>query len=247
MVDTGIHAKRWTRATGDRLPEVKNTPNAEADCIDSINRYIVMPSQATAYKIGMLKILELREKAKKQLGEKFDLRQFHEVVLTTARCRSICWRNWSIAGSSRNRLASVKGMDRDTEQLNLLAIFHYIVAGLAALFSFFPLLYTAVGVIFIFVARHGTAKPGEELPPEFLGWIFAVMGSVLFLIGIAMAICILIAGRSLALRNRYSFAFVIACIECLFVPFGTILGVFTIIVLSRESVKALFAATQTSV
>ena len=132
-------------------------------------------------------------------------------------------------------------MDRDTEQLNLLAIFHYVVAGLAALFSFFPLIYTAVGVIFIFAARHGTAKPGEELPPEFLGWIFAVLGSVLFVIGIAMAICILIAGRSLALRKRYSFALVIACIECLFVPFGTILGVFTIVALSRESVRALFS------
>ena len=132
-------------------------------------------------------------------------------------------------------------MDRDTEQLNLLAIFHYVVAGLAALFSFFPLLYTTVGAIFIFAARHGTAKPGEDLPPEFLGWIFAVLGSVLFLIGLSMAICILIAGRSLALRKRYSFAFVMACIECLFIPFGTILGVFTTVVLSRESVRGLFS------
>jgi len=132
-------------------------------------------------------------------------------------------------------------MDRDTEQLNLLAIFHYVVAGLAALFSFFPLLYTTIGAIFIFAARHGTAKRGEDLPPEFLGWIFAVLGSVLFLIGLSMAICILIAGRSLALRKRYSFAFVMACIECLFIPFGTILGVFTIVVLSRESVRGLFS------
>jgi hypothetical protein len=137
-------------------------------------------------------------------------------------------------------------MDRDTEQLNLLAIFHYVVAGLAALFAFFPLLYTTVGVIFIFATRHGTAKPGEDLPPEFLGWIFAVLGSLLFLMGIAMAICILIAGRSLALRKRYSFAFVMACIECLFIPFGTILGVFAIVVLSRESVRALFAAMRTN-
>src|SRR5436189_4505705 len=136
-------------------------------------------------------------------------------------------------------------MNRDKEHLQLLAIFHYVVAGLAALFSFFPLLYTTVGAIFIFAARHGTAKPGEDLPPEFLGWIFAVLGSVLFLIGLSMAICILIAGRSLALRKRYSFAFVMACIECLFIPFGTILGVFTIIVLSRESVRALFTAMQT--
>jgi uncharacterized protein (DUF885 family) len=81
VVDTGVHHKKWTRQQAiDYLK--KNTPNAEADCVEAINRYIVMPSQATAYKIGMLKILELREKAKKQLGAKFDLRQFHDVVLT---------------------------------------------------------------------------------------------------------------------------------------------------------------------
>ncbi|HWM26214.1 MAG TPA: DUF885 domain-containing protein [Chthoniobacterales bacterium] len=81
VVDTGLHNKRWTRQQAiDYL--IKNTPNAEADCVEAINRYIVSPSQATAYKIGMIKILELREKAKKQLGPKFDLRQFHDVVLT---------------------------------------------------------------------------------------------------------------------------------------------------------------------
>jgi len=132
-------------------------------------------------------------------------------------------------------------MNQDREHLRLLAIFHYVVAGLAGLFSFFPLLYTTIGAIFIFAARHGTAKPGEDLPPEFLGWIFAVLGSVLFLIGIAMAICILMTGRSLALCKRYSFVLVMACIECLFIPFGTILGVFTIVVLSRESVRRLFS------
>ena len=136
-------------------------------------------------------------------------------------------------------------MNQDSEHLRLLAIFHYIVAGLAALFSFFPLLYTTMGGIFIFAARHGTSKPGEELPPEFLGWIFVGVGSFLFLLGIAMAICILIAGRCLSRRKAYSFALVMACIECLFVPFGTILGVFTIIVLSREPVKALFSAART--
>ncbi len=134
-------------------------------------------------------------------------------------------------------------MNHDKEHSRLLAIFHYVVAGLAALFSFFPLLYTTVGAIFIFAARHGTPKPGEELPPEFLGWIFVVLGLLLFLLGVAMAICILIAGRCLSRRKHYTFALVMACIECLFIPFGTILGVFTIIALSRESVKELFAAT----
>jgi hypothetical protein len=109
-------------------------------------------------------------------------------------------------------------------------------------FLVFPCFYTTVGAIFIFVARHGTATPGEGTPPEVIGWLLAVIGSFLFLLGIAIAICILIAGRSLAKHTRYWFALTMACIECLFIPFGTILGVFTIIVLSRESVKELFAA-----
>src|SRR6266581_3188308 len=133
-------------------------------------------------------------------------------------------------------------MTQDAEHLRLLAIFHYIVAGLAAMFSLFPLLYTTIGAIFIFAARHGTPKPGEELPPEFLGWIFVGVGSFLFLLGVAMAICILIAGRCLSHCKCYTFTLVMACVECLFIPFGTILGVFTIIALSRESVRTLFSA-----
>jgi len=81
VVDTGIHAKKWTRnQASDYLKQ--NTPNSEGDCVDAINRYIVMPSRATAYKIGMRKILELRKKAKRALGAKFNVRQFHDVVLT---------------------------------------------------------------------------------------------------------------------------------------------------------------------
>ena len=78
-------------------------------------------------------------------------------------------------------------MNQDKEHLRLLAIFHYVVAGLAALFSFFPLLYTTVGAIFIFAARHPAdagPKPGEEPPPEFIGWIFAIVGSLLFYSGL---------------------------------------------------------------
>ena len=160
-----------------------------------------------------------------------------ELMLDRAGDRAAWARHQS---TRRRRLYHI--VNQDQEHLQLLAILHYVVGGLAALFSFFPLIYTTIGAIFIFVARHGTRKAGEELPPEFLGWIFAMIGSVLFLIGLAMAICILIAGRSIALRKRYSFAFVMACIECLFIPFGTILGVFTIVVLSRESVKGLFCS-----
>ncbi len=80
VVDTGIHAMKWTRQEGIDY-YVNNTPNAKSDGVKMVERHIVMPSQATAYKVGMIKILELREDAKKKLGDKFDIRQFHDVVL----------------------------------------------------------------------------------------------------------------------------------------------------------------------
>jgi len=135
-------------------------------------------------------------------------------------------------------------MNQDTERLQLLAIFHYVVAGVAGLCSFFPLVYSVMGGFLIYAAQH-PGPNNQEPPPPFLGWIFIAVGAVFFLAGITMAICILIAGRCLSRRKGYSFALVMACIECLFVPFGTVLGVFTIVALSRESVKALFSGAQT--
>ncbi len=80
VVDTGIHHKRWTREQAiDYMRE--KTGNAESDVISEIERYIANPGQALAYKVGMLKILELRKKAKAALGESFDLSKFHDAVL----------------------------------------------------------------------------------------------------------------------------------------------------------------------
>jgi uncharacterized protein (DUF885 family) len=80
VVDTGIHAKQWSREQAiDYL--VANTPNPENDSVKAIERYIAMPGQATAYMIGKLKIMELREFAKNALGDKFDIRNFHDQVL----------------------------------------------------------------------------------------------------------------------------------------------------------------------
>ena len=80
VVDTGIHAKKWTRQQGIDY-YTNNTPNAVSDGVKMVERHIVMPSQATAYKIGMLKIIKLREDAKLALGDKFDIRAFHDEVL----------------------------------------------------------------------------------------------------------------------------------------------------------------------
>ncbi len=81
VVDTGIHSKKWSRQEAiDYL--AANTPNPQGDIVKAIERYIVLPSQATAYKIGMLKIQELRQHAEKQLGSDFDIREYHDLVLS---------------------------------------------------------------------------------------------------------------------------------------------------------------------
>lgn len=80
VVDTGLHDKRWTREEAISYM-LTNTGMAESDVISEIERYIVMPGQATTYKVGMMKILEVREKAKTALGDKFVLGEFHDVVL----------------------------------------------------------------------------------------------------------------------------------------------------------------------
>ena len=73
-----------------------------------------------------------------------------------------------------------------------------------------------------------------------MGWIFIIVATVLILLGWALAIAMFLSGRCVARRTRYMYCFVVAGVECLMMPFGTVLGVFTIIVLSRPSVKALF-------
>ena len=80
VVDTGLHHKRWTREQSIRYM-LANTSMALSDVTSEVERYIVMPGQATSYKVGMMKILSLREKAKKALGKQFTLRDFHDVVL----------------------------------------------------------------------------------------------------------------------------------------------------------------------
>lgn len=76
--------------------------------------------------------------------------------------------------------------------------------------------------------------------PLFIGWIFILIGAVLMVVGWAFSACIIIAGRSLARRIHYMFCIVMAAIECIFMPFGTVLGVFTIVVLTRPSAKEMF-------
>lgn len=115
------------------------------------------------------------------------------------------------------------------------------------LFSCMPLMHMFMGLMMVMdvgnmqeamVAQNETQP--MPFPPALFGWFFFGVGLLFFLIGQAISISVIISGRFLHQRKNYMFSFVLACIACMFVPFGTVLGVFTIIVLSRESVKMLY-------
>jgi uncharacterized protein (DUF885 family) len=80
VVDTGMHYMHWDRRKAIDF-FVENTAKSELDIVNEVDRYIAMPGQALAYKIGQLEISSIRSKAEKALGEKFDIRAFHDELL----------------------------------------------------------------------------------------------------------------------------------------------------------------------
>ena len=124
---------------------------------------------------------------------------------------------------------------QDETHLDNLAVGHYVFGGFLALFACIPLLHFVIGLS---LAMGGpvAGEAGQTQPTAF-GWFFAAIGLGLFLFGQAVALCVALSGRFIKRRKNYQFSFILACIACAFVPLGTILGVFTILVLSRDSVK----------
>jgi hypothetical protein len=123
-------------------------------------------------------------------------------------------------------------LDQDEQYLGLLSIFHYVVAGLAACVACIFLFHFCIGIAMLTGAINDV--------PDFFGIFFIVFSLAAITIGWTFAICLIVAGRSLARRKRYMFCLVMAALSCMFMPFGTVLGVFTIIVLMRATVKELF-------
>lgn len=131
-------------------------------------------------------------------------------------------------------------MNQEQEHLRLLSIFHYVVGGLAGLFALFPVFHLIFGLVFILAPHKFGGK--NQTPPAFVGWFFVIFAATIITMGWVFAGCVIAAGRSLACRRRYLFCLVMAGVECAFMPFGTVLGVFTLITLMKDSVKEMFSA-----
>jgi hypothetical protein len=114
-----------------------------------------------------------------------------------------------------------------------------VLAGLLAVMGCFPIIQLMVGIGLILGA--GTAPGGPDgPPPAIVGWLIVGFASVFILFCWATALAVLVAGRYIGRRTHYAFCLAVAAVSCLYFPLGTVLGVFTILVLLRPTVKAMF-------
>ena len=132
-------------------------------------------------------------------------------------------------------------MAQEEKHLDLLAIFHYVAGGLTAFFSCFFFVHMFVGLFLL----GSSAQTGEPFPVVF-AWMFILFPSIFIIGGWTLAALIIVAGRRLKQRRSYTYCLVVAAIECTIMPYGTVLGVFTIITLVKDRVKEMFAVNNTT-
>jgi len=133
----------------------------------------------------------------------------------------------------------------DNEHVRLLSIFYYVLGALSALWAFLPLIYVFMGLVFAVLSA--TIPEKEAAPMAIMGLFMIVFGLFGFVICAAFAALKIYAGHCLAQRKNRVFCYVVAAVSCLSMPFGTILGVFTFLVLARPTVAAQFDRTTAEV
>lgn len=131
---------------------------------------------------------------------------------------------------------------QDQQQLSLLSILYYVLAGLTALLSCLGVFYLVIGLV-VAASSERIADDPNGPPPEFvelMGGLFAVIGGVLVVFQLVIAALVLSTGVCLARRRHRIYCLIVAGIICLSFPFGTALGIFTFVVLTRPGVIAMF-------
>jgi hypothetical protein len=135
-------------------------------------------------------------------------------------------------------------VDQDLKYLRVLAAFHLVVAAIIALVSCFPILHLTVGISML--SDFGNIPPEPDVPRTFdvmftlMPIMFIVIASSMILGGWLFAAAVAFSGVSLFQRRRHTYSLVVGGVECMFVPVGTVLGVFTVLLLTRPSVRQLY-------
>ncbi len=130
----------------------------------------------------------------------------------------------------------------DNEHLRLISIFHYVVGGMHIAFSCFFLFHVAIGLLMLFQPNFFGPQQGVP-PPAWIGILFVVLPSILILLAWALGAVTIYSGVCIKGRRHRLFSLVVAAINCLVVPIGTALGIFTILVLVRDSVRRMYEAS----
>lgn len=130
----------------------------------------------------------------------------------------------------------------DREHLRLLAIGHWLQGGVVAFFSLFPLMYGVMGIAMIFGGLGAARHAGQPSPPElvWMGLLFVILSGGLTLAGMLFAGLTISSGFCLRARKRLGLSQIVAVLNCIFIPYGTLLCVGTLMVLGRGSVQQLY-------
>lgn len=132
---------------------------------------------------------------------------------------------------------------QDLAHLDTIGILYYVLAGITAVFSLFPVIHLIVGIGMLTLP----AQPGQPAhEAAFVGWLFIAVAVSLIGFGMTLAVLFLMIARRLRQRRGYMFCVVVSAVSCLSMPFGTALGVFSLIVLTKAPIKALFESTSGS-
>lgn len=144
--------------------------------------------------------------------------------------------------------ATTNPSSNDGGNLRVLSILHYVAAGFLALFGCMPIMHVIIGFVMLtgnfsslVPMPPGQANPpAVAMPPAWFGYFFIFGGFFAIVMMWACAVLLFLSGRYLAQRRRHTFVMVVAAISCIFFPFGTALGVFTLVVINKDSVRAAF-------
>jgi hypothetical protein len=136
-------------------------------------------------------------------------------------------------------------MNQDANYLKILSVFHFIVAGIAGLFACFPIFHLTMDLSML-TGEFFPKEAGAEFPFPFsmFGLMFTLIPAAIILLGWAFAIALAVSGYFLLRKQHQLFCLIMAGISCIFMPFGTVLGVFTIVVLMQPDIKKQFDSTE---